>query len=139
MIPPRSRFSHSARHAPALHLPVVALIAFISYSNTFDASFHFDDMRNIISNPIIRDFGNFIEPSRVADHPVLPDFEMKYVGFLTFAMNYGLHGLSVSGVHAVNLLIPVINGFLVYFLVLLTFRIPGMRSPDTGCLWFSRG
>lgn len=132
MIPQRSRFPASLWHEPALHLSVVALTAFLSYSNTFDASFHFDDVRNIVSNSIIRDFGNFIEPSRVADHPYYFDFKMRYVGFLTFALNHGLHGLNLAGFHAVNLLIHVVNGFLVYFLVLLTFRTPGMRSTVMG-------
>jgi protein O-mannosyl-transferase len=54
---------------------------------------------------------------------------MRIVGFFTFAVNYRIHGDTVAGYHVVNLLIHILNGFLVYFLVLLTFRTPFFSNP----------
>jgi len=117
---------------PTVHLFLIVLVAVFAYSNTFDVPFHFDDTRNIVANSLIRDFSNFLNPAQARGHPYYDDFKMRYVGFLTFAGNYRLHGLKVSGFHAVNLLIHVLNGLLVYFLVVATLRTPKMRPTLSG-------
>ena len=91
----------------------LALLATAIYSNTFSASFHFDDIYNIVENAWIKDLKNLRDLSH-----------SRYVGFLTFALNYHFSGLDVFGYHLVNLIIHIINAFLVYSLVLLLFKIP---------------
>ena len=49
---------------------------------------------------------------------------IDYVGFLTFALNYKMHGLDVAGYHIFNLVIHLLNALLVYWLIILTFRTP---------------
>ncbi len=46
----------------------------------------------------------------------------RYVGFLTFAFNYYLGGLNTFGYHIFNLFIHILNAFLIYYFVLLTYR-----------------
>jgi tetratricopeptide (TPR) repeat protein len=48
----------------------------------------------------------------------------RYIGYLSFALNYYLDGLNVIGYHILNILIHIINALLVYRLVILTFRTP---------------
>jgi len=96
---------------PRTALLALALLAVAIYSNTFSAAFHFDDGFNIVDNPWIKNLSNFLYLSG-----------SRYVGFLTFALNYRFGALSVFGYHLVNLLIHIANGALVYALVRLLFR-----------------
>jgi len=105
------------------------LAGILVYSGTLGSAFHFDDEDYIVRNPVVRDLGLFTEPSgaRVFDRVTEFDaFVMRYVAFLTFALNFRLHGLHVEGYHAVNILIHIVNALLVYALVLLTFALPGI-------------
>ncbi|MBI2340743.1 MAG: tetratricopeptide repeat protein, partial [Deltaproteobacteria bacterium] len=92
---------------------LLTLLVVLVYSNIFSAPFLFDDTGNIEGNPQIRDLANFLDPAGT-----------RYVGFLSFALNYAAGGLNVFGYHLVNVLIHVANGFLVYVLVLLLLRLP---------------
>jgi len=107
---------------PLAALLLLSLLATLIYSNTFSSPFHFDDTANIVENPQIKDLSNFLDFSG-----------SRYVGFLSFALNYHFGRLDVFGYHLVNLLIHIINGFLVYSLVLLLFKAStGQRiSPDS--------
>jgi tetratricopeptide (TPR) repeat protein len=87
--------------------------------NTFTAPFAFDDGYSIVDNPIVKDLGNFT--SSLSGYHYNP---RRYIGYLTFALNYRFGGLEVTGYHEVNLLIHILNAILVYFFVVLTFRTP---------------
>ena len=92
-------------------LLILAIITTITYSNTFHASFQFDDSSNIIENLKIRKISNFFDLSGA-----------RSIGYLSFALNYYFGKLDVFGYHLVNLIIHITNGFLVYSLVLLLIR-----------------
>ena len=111
-----------------LHFALVAFLGLLAYSNTFDVPFLFDDHDNIVDNSIIKDKEYFLSPSKAAGFPKYDDFISRYVGYLTFALNYNLHGLDVTGYHVTNIAIHIINAFLVYLIVLLTFRTPRMKE-----------
>lgn len=116
---------------PFFHVLLIILLGLIAYSNTFHASFHFDDEVAILENPIIKDLRFFIEPSRAEvfkGHFEYNTFKNRYIGYLTFALNYKLHGLNVAGYHILNLLIHIGNGLLVYLLVILTFKTPFLHA-----------
>ncbi|MBI5675378.1 MAG: tetratricopeptide repeat protein [Nitrospirae bacterium] len=116
-------------HRPIVHLLAIACLVFLIYSNTFNAPFQFDDDPNIVDNPAIKDFHYFADPSSVAridnlSKPLKPLFKTRYIGYLTFALNYRLHGLDVMGYHLVNIFIHIFNSLLLYWLITLTFRTP---------------
>jgi tetratricopeptide (TPR) repeat protein len=118
-------------HKPFLHLLLIILLSLLAYSNTFHAPFHFDDAGVIVENPVIKDLRYFAEPSRAKQFSGFfeyPGLKNRYIGYLTFALNYRLHGLHVTGYHAVNLLIHVVNALLLYLLVLLTFQTPVLKT-----------
>ncbi|MBI3611208.1 MAG: tetratricopeptide repeat protein [Nitrospirae bacterium] len=109
---------------PLAILLLLAILVILVYSNTFSASFHFDDGRNIVNNPQIRNLSNFLDLSGT-----------RYIGFLSFALNYHFGGLSVFGYHLVNLAIHILNGFLVYLLVVLLFKAVQGSDPLPAASW----
>jgi len=96
-------------------LIVIALAAFVVYSNTWRCPFVFDDIHSIVENTGIRDLSNFSSPGRFFDSRAVVNF--------TFALNYKFGRLDVFGYHLVNILIHIINGFVVYFLALSILRL----------------
>jgi tetratricopeptide (TPR) repeat protein len=107
-----------------LHAALIVLLGIAIYSNTFRSPFQWDERKFIEQNPIVRDLHYFTEPSKAQDLSFYNALRSRYIGYLTFALNYRIHGTDVLGFHIVNLLIHIINALLVYFFVLLTFRTP---------------
>jgi len=95
---------------PWLALIILAFIAFIIYSNIYDAPFVFDDNIQIEEKVQIRNVNRFFSVDKLFASRPLVDF--------TFALNYEFGQLHVLGYHLVNVLIHMTNAFLVYFLVL---------------------
>ena len=116
---------------PLFHFVLITTICLIAYSNTLNAPFAFDDSAVIIENPIVKDLGYMVNPSEAKVHKGPFEYELfrrRYVGYLTFALNYRMHKLNVAGYHVVNLYIHIINALMVYWLVVLTFRTPFLSS-----------
>jgi tetratricopeptide (TPR) repeat protein len=114
-----------------LHLILIAVLSLIAYSNTFDSSFHYDDKRYIVDNPVIKDLTNFVQPSSSSDFSVKfkqKTFSRRYIGYLSFALNYRLHGLNVIGYHIVNLFVHICTSVLFYFFIVLTFKTPFLSN-----------
>jgi tetratricopeptide (TPR) repeat protein len=106
---------------PLVHLALICTLGLAAYSNVFNAPFQLDDVDLVSRNAAVRDLRHFI-PSSGYELP--GHLKSRYVGYLTFALNYKLHGLDVKGYHAVNLAVHILNALLVYMLVALTFRTP---------------
>ena len=123
---------------PIFHIFLIITIISIVYSNTLEAPFVFDDKFVIVENPIVKDFGYMVNPSEAKVHNghfEYESFRHRYIGYLTFALNYWIHKLDVTGYHLVNLAIHILNGLIVYWLVILTFRTPFLNSSNLkGCL-----
>lgn len=123
----------------ALHLFLIVLLSFLVYSNTFNAPFIFDDGTFIVSNPAVRDLRYFMDNAlaerAIGQGTLDANFRTRKVAYFTFALNHKISGAGVIGYHLTNLLIHVLNGMLVYVLVLLTFRTPFFQrtsgQPDT--------
>jgi len=113
-------------YSPLVHILFIALAAFLAYSNSFNVPFSFDDGINIVENPDIRDGRLLIEPLKHYHEKLR--YETRYIGFLTFALNYKFHGLQVTGYHIVNFVIHLFNALLVYLFVLYTFRTPFLNK-----------
>jgi hypothetical protein len=103
-------------------IPVCILLvfSFFGYANSFHAAFHFDDIRNIVQNPAIKSLDFFLDPTSLQTHvdkKMLMAFKSRYIGYLSFALNYKYGGLNVWGYHMVNFIIHVLNGLLLYALI----------------------
>jgi tetratricopeptide (TPR) repeat protein len=117
----------------ALHLVLIAVLGLVAYSNTFDVPFHFDDKYKIVDNPAIKDLRYFVHPSEAKGFTgfgLYNALKQRYMGYLSFALNYKIHGLEVTGYHITNLAIHILNAVLLYFLVVLTFKSPCMDGSS---------
>jgi hypothetical protein len=118
-------------HKPLIHVLLIIMLSLIAYSNTIHVPFHFDDKNVIVENPIIKNLQFFTEPSKAKDFKGRFEYKIykrRYIGYLTFALNYKIHGLNVPGYHIVNLLIHISNTLLIYLLVVLGFKTPLLKN-----------
>lgn len=102
-----------ARYLPLLLIPLGLLL----YSNVLGAPFVYDDEAYIVTNLQITSLRNFLDFSGT-----------RYVGFLSFALNYAVGGLVPFDFHLTNIAIHIANALLVYALVLTVFRTPAMKG-----------
>ncbi|UCD83573.1 MAG: tetratricopeptide repeat protein [Deltaproteobacteria bacterium] len=94
-----------------LVISLIAVIALLVYQNSFGAGFQFDDFKAIVDNASIRDIKNLpLIFSSNGTRPIL---------FLSFALNYHFGGASTWGYHLVNLLLHILNGVLVYLIIVV--------------------
>ena len=101
----------------------ICLLGIIIYSNTLKSPFVFDDEPNIVENKTIRKLSNYFSPSKLLEPRAIVDF--------TFALNYRVGKLNVFGYHLVSILIHILNGLLVYFLVLTILKqLAGFSSSS---------
>ncbi len=112
----QSGLEEKTRYGLAAAFLLIVLTTLLIYSDTFSFPFHFDDEPNITLNDKLRALTNFWPPSGT-----------RYIGVLSFALNYHFGELDVFGYHLVNIAIHIMNGFLVWWLVLLTFKTPVMQ------------
>jgi protein O-mannosyl-transferase len=98
-----------------------------AYVGSGTGPFVFDDLDSIVKNPTIRNFGElarvwsppFASGQTVGGRPVLN---------FSFALNYAFGGIAVGSYHAVNLLIHVFAGLVLFGLARRTLRNRG-ASP----------
>lgn len=125
--------------ATLIQILIIVAVAIAGYSNTFSVPFVLDDFRNISENPVIKDIAGLFDWSRLPDldqhSPTLHStIRTRIFSYLSFALNYRLHGLTVEGFHLVNLAIHIANGILVFALTRI-FLAPSSlpRRPDSDC------
>lgn len=104
-------------------LVAVVLSTVLAYSNTFGASFQFDDIKTIVLNDRVRDLAALWPPSG-----------SRFLGQLSFALNYRFGALDVFGFHVVNVAIHACNALLVFWLVSAILRTPALRVAEAGRL-----
>lgn len=97
-----------------------ALLTFTLYSNTFDASFHYDDNHYIRHNAALH---NPLDWAAIWnwDSP-------RFITNLTFALNYAAGGESVAGYHFLSILLHLFCGFFLYMLISALFQTPVLRN-----------
>jgi protein O-mannosyl-transferase len=98
-----------------LALILVVILGFVIYCDVFSNTFVYDDLSIISQNPAIKqlDLGKIYAISHT-----------RFIGNLSFALNYAIGGIGVFGYHLVNVSLHIITACMVYvFLLLLTARI----------------
>lgn len=85
---------------------VIAICGFIAYSNTFFVPFQFDDIPCIVGNSVIKHFEKI--------SALFYYWPTRFISYLTFAINYKIHGLNVAGYHIVNLMVHICCGLFVW-------------------------
>ncbi len=100
---------------------VIAALILIAYSNTFTASFHFDDTPAIVENASIKrlTWDTFIGVFSSGTRPIVN---------LSLLLNYAVSGLNVVGWHIFNIGLHIINSIFVYLLILWTLKLPALSE-----------
>jgi hypothetical protein len=95
---------------------LIAVMVLIAYSNTFTATFHFDDNPSIADNPSIKRVTlENITQILLGNRPVV---------YLSLMLNYQIGALNVVGYHIFNIGVHIINSMFVYLLMLWTLGMP---------------
>ncbi len=95
---------------------LILVSVLIAYSNTFNASFHFDDTPAIVDNYSIKhmNFDSIVNTLKAN----------RGVVMFSLMINYALGGLNVVGYHVFNILVHALNSMFVYLLILWTLSLP---------------
>ena len=129
--------SKAARHRMFAFMGLFVGLLLI-YSNSFTCEFHLDDFGNIIGNVNIQGEGFGWQDLQQSFHG--RDFSQGRVNrplaFLSFALNYRLHGWRPLGYHVVNFILHYAAAVVLYLLLVTCLRLPAMgdryRETATG-------
>lgn len=110
-----------------LHLALIAFLGLFAYSDTFSVPFQWDEKFFILKNPFIKN-PECLFSQEFSGTELYNAVRARIVGYLSFAINYRLHGFDVRGYHVVNIAIHIINAFLVYSLIVLILNSPFFKE-----------
>ena len=86
-------------------LIILACVGTLIYCNTIHSPFAFDDNGVIVDSKYIK-----------SNEPFANVFQPRYLGIISFALNYKINKLDTFGYHLVNIIIHLLNAFLVYLI-----------------------
>lgn len=98
-----------------LSFSLITAVVVIIYSNSLFAPFALDDFSSITNNYSIRD------PLDVLS--IWKFYTGRFVLYYTLSLNYAVNGSAVIGYHMINILIHILNGFLVFLIILFILRL----------------
>jgi len=105
---------------PAVVLAALLISAFFLYGRILPAPFVYDDLELLIGSPLIKSLAAPLQNWQIAG--------TKLVTFLTFALNYALHGENTFGYHLVNVALHGFNAWFLYLLIRLFFKTPRLED-----------
>ena len=105
----------------------IVFLGVLLYSNILLAPFVFDDTIVIIFSPAVRSIRAAVQSFA----------DKRYIGFVSFALNYAIGGLKPFGYHLVNVMIHISNAFLVYCLLRLTFRTSTLSEKRSSSMFIA--
>ena len=115
------------------HLKAILLIlvlGVITYFNAFANRFVWDDRALIIGNELIRDWKHIPQIFTAELYRTsAPGSFYRPIQTLSYLFDYSIWQLNPYGYHFTNLLIHIVNGILVYFIILLSLRYTNKQYP----------
>src|SRR5688572_7993789 len=121
----RSLSSRANLRVPVFAIALIVAAGTLAYSNSLNNPFVWDDQTAILNNPTIRSvwppWGPLIPPleTPVSRRPLVN---------LSFALNYQLHALDVTGYHVVNLGVHLLSACLLFGVVRRTLSSDPFRD-----------
>ncbi|UCD57967.1 MAG: hypothetical protein JSV16_02310, partial [Candidatus Hydrogenedentota bacterium] len=104
-----------------LHIAaLLALLVFLCYGNSFNASFQYDDYGIVFDT-------DWNTPDYLLH--TLRYMPQRFVLFSSFALNYHLNGYNVTGYHLFNTLVHAISTILVFLIALRLFEHDSDKCP----------
>lgn len=124
--PQKGRKSHLRRFGAL----VIVVACAVTYANTLNNPFLFDDHRAIQENSTIRQLSSLA----VLTPPERTSVAGRPLANVSFALNYAVGGLDVQGYHIVNIAIHALVALLVFHVLRRAFARhagQGIAAPDT--------
>jgi predicted negative regulator of RcsB-dependent stress response len=109
-------------------ISVFIIIGALIYSSSINSSFHLDDFRNIPNNPDITI--NQLSLGTLKNAAFTDSSGFRPVAYLSFALNYYFSGKDTTSYHVVNVLIHIINAFLIYLVILKLFSYSNAADDE---------
>lgn len=114
------------------HIASIALLVmvFLIYGNTFNSSWHLDDVQNILTNDRLHidhlSIGSLWQAAYA--HPMHPGSLYRPVACISLAINWYFGKDNVFGYHLVNISIHMLTALLLYLLILDLFQTPKVKT-----------
>ena len=108
-----------AKRSEILVFLTLAALGLLVYSNALFGPFVIDDTPYIVDNEWIRSLSNFSNVSG-----------LRYVGDLSYALNFRFGGLDPFGYHLVNVAIHIANSLLLYSLITAVSKAFSLRGSS---------
>ena len=106
-------------------LLLLAVLTALVYSNTMEAPFFLDDKVNIVENPFVR--LTELTPEKFVRLAFESPCPNRPVANVSFGLNYFFDQYNPVGYHAVNILVHITSGILLYYFVIITLMVnPGL-------------
>ena len=102
-----------------------AIVAFAIYYNSLTSDFHFDDDPSIAGNSAVAI--NNLSLSALKKAAFWNKDKLRSVSYLSFALNYYFSRERTTSYHVINVIVHIINAFLIYLIILKLF---GSDSDD---------
>jgi tetratricopeptide (TPR) repeat protein len=109
---------------------LLLFLIFTVYSNTFQSSWHFDDIPNILRNYRLHLVN--LNPDSLFKtffaHPTAGHKIYRPLVTLSFGLNWYFGQANVIGYHGVNTLIHFLTGFILYLTIICLFQTPNIKD-----------
>ena len=115
---------------------ILCVVVFLIYSNSFNATWQFDDLPNITLNPHIHleqlDTGSFIRAMYASPYEMRFDGQRLYrpVAALSLALNWFVGRDDVFGYHLVNTLVHFGAAFFLYLVISSLLKAPNLPQRE---------
>ena len=108
------------------------VLVLLVYSNTFHATWHFDDRHSIVDNAKIHINDLSLQSlSQAVQHPDAQRL-WRPLAYLSFGLNWYVGQDEVFGYHIVNILIHFITAYILFHIFLELFRSPVLKGTSSG-------
>jgi hypothetical protein len=118
-------------------ISIFSIIAFLIYFSSINSSFHFDDFGNFVlnSDTMVTE----LSLSTLKKASLTKVSGLRPVSYFSFGLNYYFSGLNTTSYHVINVMIHIINAYLIY-LIILALLAPLTMTGRRGsvCQPFSR-
>lgn len=123
--PPAFSLGKPMRNRPVVYSIIIAAIAMVTYLNTVDGDFVYDDIPIIKENLLIRELANiptFFKMNYWGGNREFRDKKLyRPFTILTYALNYAVHNYWSPGYHLVNIVLHAIVCVTLYNLIFAFF------------------
>ena len=133
-IHPSPQFFWQGKVFKPLSLFLLILIATISYSNSFNVPFQFDDRISIVENSYIR--LKSLSPSSLFKSAFQNFKQNRPLSNLSFALNYYFHELNPFGYHTVNFFFHILTGICLFLILSRIFSRNALLAPYSNLIGF---